>query len=509
MTQPRVVVVGAGVAGLVAAVELSAHGVEVVVLERGDAPGGKLREVVVDGVRIDAGPTVFTMRRVFEEVFADAGATLSDHLDLRPVDVLARHAWAGAEPLDLFADVDRSADAIGRFAGAAEARGYRTFCARAERTFHTLDASFMRTSRPGSPLALLGHAGVGDLLSLSPFATLWSALGDHFSDPRLRQLFGRYATYCGSSPFSAPATLMLIAHVERDGVWLVEGGMHRLALALADLGTRHGASFRYGAHVAEILVDGGRAAGVRLAGGERVDADAVVLNADVAALAAGLFGTAASRAAPRDRAPRSLSALTWALLAPTAGFPLLRHNVFFSADYASEFDDVLARDRLPENPTVYVCAQDRGYTDTPAPAAERLLCLVNAPASGDRRPFPDTEIDQCATRTFGLLEACGLTVNRTPERTVTTTPEDWERLFPATGGALYGRAMKGAMAAFRRPGARTSLPGLYLAGGSVHPGAGLPMAALSGRQAAASAIADHASTKPSRRTATRGGTPTR
>ena len=195
--------------------------------------------------------------------------------------------------------------------------------------------------------------------------------------------------------------------------------------------------------------------------------------------------------------------------APTAGFPLLRHNVFFSNDYAGEFDDVFRRDRLPATPTVYVCAQDRDAAGAHDGAAERLLCLVNAPPSGDRRPFPATEIDQCATRSFGLLQACGLTVERTPTNTVTTTPADWERLFPATGGGLYGRAMHGPMAAFRRPGAQTALPGLFLAGGSVHPGAGVPMAALSGRQAAASVLAHHASTATSRRTATHGGTSTR
>ena len=518
MTQPRVVVVGAGVAGLVAAADLATRGVEVIVVERAMTPGGKMREVTVGGVQVDAGPTVFTMRRVFEEIFADAGAVLSDHLTLQPIDVLARHAWAatdGTQRLDLFTDGERSADAIGQFAGAAEARGYRAFCARARRTFDTLDAGFMRAARPSSPLALLGHAKAGDLLSLSPFATLWGALGEHFRDSRLRQLFGRYATYCGTSPFLASATLMLIAHVEREGVWLVQGGMHRLPLALAGLATRHGAVFRYGAQVAEVLVEGGRSSGVRLADGERIAADAVVLNADVAALAGGLFGAAAKRAAPRDDAPRSLSAVTWAMLAPTAGFPLLRHNVFFSNDYASEFDDVFRRDRLPTTPTVYVCAQDRDESGEYGEAgAERLLCLVNAPPSGDRRPFPDTEIERCATRSFGLLEACGLTVGRTPANTRTTTPANWEQLFPATGGALYGRAMHGAMAAFRRPGARTTLPGLFLAGGSVHPGAGVPMAALSGRQAAASAFADlasarRASTVPFRRSAMPGGMSTR
>ena len=118
------------------------------------------------------------------------------------------------------------------------------------------------------------------MMGISPFTTLWSALGGHFRDPRLRQLFGRYATYCGSSPFSAPATLMLVAHVEQEGVWLVDGGMHRIARALAGLAESKGARFRYGADVARILVENGRTTGVALASGEVLAAGRVVVNAD-------------------------------------------------------------------------------------------------------------------------------------------------------------------------------------------------------------------------------------
>jgi 1-hydroxycarotenoid 3,4-desaturase len=513
-TTGRVAVIGAGIGGLAAALDLSARGFEVLVLERAAAPGGKMREVAVGegegAARLDAGPTVFTMRWVFEELFDSAGASLSDHLALRPAAVLARHAWNGGGRLDLFADVARSADAIGAFAGAAEARGFRAFCDRARRVYRALEGPFIRAARPTpfSLAAAAGPSGVAGLLGASPFNTLWRALGDHFRDPRLRQLFGRYATYCGSSPFLAPATLMLVAHVEQDGVWLVEGGMHRLARAVEALARSRGVAFRYGAEVAEIRVEGGRAAGVTLADGERVEADAVVVNADAAALAAGLFGPAAARGAAVPRAEqrdRSLSALTWAMLAEAEGFPLLRHTVFFSNDYPAEFDDLFGRNRLPAAPTAYVCAQDRGADDDggaaarPKPGPERLLCLVNAPPTGDTAPPSRAEIERCETATFRLLERCGLTLRR--RDTVTTGPAEWERLFPATGGALYGRASHGWAASFARPGARTALPGLYLAGGSAHPGAGVPMAALSGRLAASSIASDR-----TRATATRGST---
>jgi 1-hydroxycarotenoid 3,4-desaturase len=506
-----VVVIGAGIGGLAAAIDCAVAGFAVTLLERQASPGGKLRAPVVGGVAIDAGPTVFTMRAVFEALFADAGASLDAFLTLRPAAVLARHAWPDGSRLDLFADIARSAAAIGDFAGAAEARGFLAFCARARAMYTTLDSTFIRSQRP-TPLSLVraaGLHGLGDLWRIAPFETMWRALGQHFRDPRLRQLFGRYATYCGSSPFLAPATLMLVAHVEQDGVWFVDGGMHRLAQALAALAAMLGVTLRCGAAVERIVTGARGVTGVELAGGERIAADAVVVNADPAALAAGLFGADPAAAAPRmARGERSLSAITWALHAQTAGFPLLRHNVFFSADYAAEFDALFRARRLPREATIYVCAQDRGDGDAPLSGRERLLCLVNAPADGDVNPLDASEIDACTERSFAMLARNGLRVSADPAATAVTTPRDFAALFPATGGALYGPAVHGAMASFRRPQARSVLPGIYLAGGATHPGAGVPMAALSGRLAAAALIADRgcsASTGRSAATGMRGG----
>jgi 1-hydroxycarotenoid 3,4-desaturase len=510
----RVVVIGAGMGGLVAALHLANQGLAVTLVESADAPGGKMREVSVGGARIDAGPTVLTMLWAFEEILADVGVVLSDRLVVRRAETLARHAWSPTERLDLFADIDRSADAIGEFAGKSEADGYRQFCKRARAIYQTLEGPFIRSSRP-TPASLVlrvGFSGLADLMRISPFATLWSALGEHFRDPRLLQLFGRYATYCGSSPFEAPATLMLVAHVEQEGVWIVEGGMHRLAAMLEEVASERGATLRYRANAKRILVEGGRASGVELACGERLAADAVVMNGDIAALSAGLLGDEIADAAPAiSRGARSLSAVTWAIAAKTEDFPLLHHNVFFSGDYRAEFDDLFGQRRLPRQPTVYVCAQDRDETDERSAAVgeslrtERLLCLVNAPADADSGPLKSEELRSCEEAAFRLLSRCGLSIQREPEAVACTTPTDFAHLFPGAGGALYGRASHGWMASFARPGSRSRLPGLYLAGGSAHPGPGAPMAALSGRRAAASVLEDLVSTGRSIRGATLGG----
>ena len=466
-------IVGSGIAGLCAAARLAHHGVRVRVLERHAAPGGKMRCLPSAAGPVDAGPTVLTLRGVFDELFSDLGERLEDHVTLIPQRILARHFWPDGSMLDLYDTEHDNAEAIRHFAGSRAAAQFRTFSARARTLFDGFDAPVMQTPAPSLP-GLAAHVMRNPRLlrPMAPLSTLADVLDKNFDDPRLAQLFGRYATYVGGSPYRVPGLLALIWQAEAAGVWVVQGGMHRLACALRDLCEARGAEFRFGAHVdrIEATPDAGTRA-VHLADGTRIPAETVLFNGDPKALATGTLGPDCAHVAPRTRSTaRSLSAEVWAFAATPHGPDLAHHNVFFRKNPKPEFD-ALERGESAPDPTLYLCAQDRGQP-VASGALERFEIIANAPPVQGNAEKED--LHRCRTRTFQTLARFGLTFDPTPETAALTTPAGFERLFPASDGSLYGQSPHGMTAAFERPTARTPVRGLYLAGGGTHPGAGLP-----------------------------------
>lgn len=502
-TRDTAVVIGAGIAGLATSVRLAAGGMRVHLLERHSHLGGKIRTLPSDAGPVDAGPTVLTLRHVFEDLFACAGARLEDHVTLIEQDVLARHFWPDDSTLDLYADLDRSAQAIAEFATPRDADAFRAFHKRTAQLFEAFDAPMMQAARPRMSQLVPHVLRQPSLLrAMAPLSSLRGMLTRNFADPRLSQMFGRYATYVGGAPHLSPALLSLIWQAEAAGVWVVKGGMHKLAHAVATLARDIGVQIHTDAHVADIGLTTDRVSGVTLADGTCILADTVVFAGDPRALATGALGQHLQHVAAQTATlPRSFSARVHSFAARPHGRDLIHHNVFFDADPQSEFDD-LAAGRIPANPTLYLCAEDRGQ-GIPLDTLERFEIISNAPAIHDMNQ--PTDLDQWHHQIIQRMANMGVTFTPQPTSSTITTPQHFADMFPASLGALYGQTPHGMTAALQRPTAQTPISGLWLAGGGAHPGAGVPMATLSARHAAEAILRARTSTSPSGQTAMRGG----
>ncbi|APX14189.1 1-hydroxycarotenoid 3,4-desaturase CrtD [Tateyamaria omphalii] len=509
-TPQRAVIIGAGIAGLACAARLRATGYAVTLLERHGVVGGKIRTIPSPAGPIDAGPTVLTMRHVFDDLFAQLGTRVEDHVTLIKQDELARHFWPDGSTLSLYADETRTIDALRSFGGDTAVTDFLKFTRRTRQLFAAFDAPMMQAPEP-KLAALTKHVLRQPHLipAMAPLSTLKTLLKRSFRDPRLRQLFGRYATYVGGSPTHAPAILSLIWQAEANGVWVVEGGMHKLTQALGKLLDAHGVETHTNAHVDHIDVQDGTVRAVHLENGTHIPCDVLIHAGDPRALATGALGPDTRHIAPQTaKAKRSFSARVLSFAATPQGPDLAHHNVFFAADAHSEFNDLMAG-RIPAQPSFYICALDRGH-GTPPPPLERFEIITNAPATGDTNaPAPaDTATEDLSPWLHQITRQMaqhGIRFAPTPDTTTITTPQAFGQMFPASLGALYGQTPHGLTAALQRPTARTQIPNLYLAGGGTHPGAGVPMATLSARHAAEAILSDQTSTSRSGQTATHGG----
>ncbi len=502
-TIPHVAIIGAGIGGLAAALRLSHAGLSVTVLERHSTPGGKMRTVHSEAGPVDAGPTVLTMKPVFEALFADVAERLEDHITLIPEPILARHFWQDGTCLDLMADRAASAANVAACFGSKAGREFERFSARAAALFQAFDSPMMRAARPSQmTLATQVMRQPALIPAMAPHRNLASSLKAQFAEPKLVQLFARYATYVGGRPDASPAIVSLIADAEAQGVWHVKGGMHQLAKSIEALAQKFGATFLYDQDVADV-----RRSGKKLTvttGSEAFAVDIVLFNGDPRALRMGKIGTDCSSAVTATQTqPRSLSAYVNAFAAKVTGPQLAGHNVFFGDDPAGEFGP-LADGRMPDDPTLYICAQDRFAGGAPE-GQERFEIIMNGPPAPDGDTPSPEEVTKCQTRTVNRLKQFGLNFSPVPGPAALTTPAQFGQMFPASNGSLYGRSPHGLMAAFKRPTARTPIKGLYLVGGGAHPGAGVPMATLSARHAAAAILSDLSSTSTFRQRVTRGG----
>ena len=491
MKKEKIVIIGAGIGGLSAALLLSHKGYEVTVFDSHGYPGGKMRAVQSAAGLVDAGPTVLTLKHLFDELFQDVEEKMEDHLCISQEPILARHFWHDGSTLDLYSNIEKTCDEISNFAGNRAADEFRNFNSLTRNLFSTFDEPILRNPKPSivasSIRTLKSLHKIG--IALRPGQTLNKLTQQKFTDPRLQQLFSRYSTYVGGSPFDSPAILSLIWQAEALGVWRIAGGMHNLAKALKQLAEKRGATFVFDTTASRILVKDNQAIGVRLANDQVFYSKTVIFNGDPKALHDGMLGEQVTKVVPSHSVKnRSLSAYVWTFSAKTSNKKLIHHNVFFNREYSSEFDQI-SKNLMPLDPTLYVCAQNRGQIEA-IETEEKFEIIMNAPPMNTETALNKKEYELCRETTFGKLEKMGLKFNLIPGPGALTTPRQFNQLFPASNGSLYGLNPKKFMTTFTRPLARTKVDGLYLVGGGVHPGPGVPMAMQSGRHAAEAIVKD-------------------
>lgn len=467
-------------AGLTAAIHAAARGASVDLYEANPEPGGKLGRVVVEGFPFDTGPSLLTLPWVFERLFKEAGTSLAAELQLVRVDPICRYRWADGTTWDFASDLKVTLDGLRRFAPTHVAP-FVDFLATSGRRYEWGGPPFLDGPSEGMVALsrrILRSATPGNALAIAPLGTVESAARAHFTDPRLVQFVGRYATYVGGSPSRTPSPFAMMPYVEAAlGAYSPRGGMYAIAEALVRVGTRLGVRYHFGRKVTALERVGGRVSAVR------ADNDRVEVDGAIAACGWEETHTRLLPDVPFEPRPRSLSGLVWCVGLGRPLPDLLHHNVFFSRDYPAEFTDLARVEPTWADPTVYVCVVNRSDPDLAPPGGENLFVMLNAPI--DTGQDWDALAERAWLKVRERLQANGITWRSGDERVrVALSPRTLAERTGAIGGAIYGESadsFRGAL--FRRPNRHPTIPNLAFAGGGVHPGGGVPLAALSARHA--------------------------
>ncbi len=484
----HIVVIGAGMGGLASAARLRARGHEVTVLEQAQTVGGKLAGYQRDGFVFDTGPSLFTLPATYRDLFLKTGKGLDDVVDLQPVEPGFTYHWSdGSSAVLPGVDPAAIARALGDALGGDAEAQWTNFMNRAGKAWRITREPFLE-SPLNSPLDLVKHLRrPSDIQTVAPFTSLRALGKKHFSDPRLVTLLDRYATYTGSDPRKAPAALSVVPYVEQTfGAWHIAGGIHQLALALHQRCLDIGVKIRTDTSVGSIIVENNKVAGVTIDYGERIDADLVIANADATDVYGRMLNDPRAKEATRslNRTTPSLAGFVLLLAVEGRTPGLTHHNVSFPANYDAEFDAIFGKNPKPvDDPTIYICSPD---DDRMRPSAnhESWFVLVNAPRHDPANGVNWNDAELVGTYTehiLDVMEQRGFGVRDRLLWAESRTPAQFERITRAPGGSIYGTASNGPRAAFMRPANKSKIPGLYLVGGSSHPGGGLPLVAMSAR----------------------------
>ncbi len=494
----KAAVVGGGLAGLAAAVRLAAEGYEVSIFEKNSHLGGKMNVWESEGYTFDMGPTIITMPEVLNRLFVSAGRRMEDYIQMVSLDPQWRTLFADGSQFDLYSSLEGMTSEMGRFAP-EEMGGYLHFLSYAQRMYAISEKWFFW--KPWGSLKEAMSEGAFNSQSISlaaaidPMTSMHQAIRKHFKDARLAQLFEHFVQYVGSSPFLAPAILSLIPWVQIGlGCWYPMGGTGSIARALSTLCEEFGVEVHTETAVTKIEIRNGRAAGVVTADEKFFASDIVVANSDVTRTFSDLLTPTESDNYLRKHAANLEPACSGVVLylGCKKRFPnLLHHDFMFSENSDAEFKDIYERHIPHADPTIYLAIPSRTDTSVAPQGCEAVYALVHTPYISSEYDW-NTGAERYRDIIINKMERCGMTGLRDSietERMI--TPLDLEQLYWVNKGAIYGVVTKRGLTSAFKTGNRSKIPGLYFAGGSVNPGAGVPMVLMSGQIAAECVLEDN------------------
>ncbi len=485
-----VAVIGAGLGGLSAAIRLAAKGQHVAVYEALSTPGGKAGQICHEGVWADTGPSVLTMPHVLDELLHIAGTSIQETLVLQEPAPSFRYLYADNCKIDVFPNIEQTLMEIEQTLGSKYRAEMENFLQYSKQIWDASAPHFLYGPAPTwTSIVHLAFKHLSLIKKVDPLRTMNRAINSYVSSPHLKMLLQRYATYNGSSPHVAPATLNCIAHVELAlGGFGVQGGIHQIIDVLMKQARKLGVQFFFDHPVSEIVIKNGRVAGIVINHDRYIDVTNVIGNADAAHIRNQLLP---KEVKPAIRIPTPYSMSGWTgLFKASNHIKRVAHTVVFPKNYDQEFIDIFDHKKPPQNPTVYLCAQTSCHAREGWSDGQAVFAMINTPPEPSQERSDHTLWLSVEENICQILRHKAL---MSPQEKFywRRTPTDLATQFPGSRGAIYGSSSNNRFAAFLRPSnAIAKIPGLYLASGSVHPGGGMPLAMLSGK-AAAEKISKH------------------
>lgn len=476
-------IVGAGLGGLSAAIRLANSGFNVDVYEQNSFPGGKASQFVKDGFRFDKGPSLLTMPFVLEELFRDCWENINDYLSLNRLEIICKYFYPDGSIINAYSDSDKFGNEIEAktIDTKSSLKRYLNYCS----TIYDLTSELFLYNSPSQILTFLNKKAFKTLFQIKkidPFRTMHQANSSFFKDPKLVQLFDRYATYNGSNPYKAPATLNIIQHVEYNlGSFIPEGGIYSISNSLYLLAQKKGVKFHFNAKVEEIIIINKSAHGLKVDGKEKVY-DIILSNVDVNTTFKYLIKENHTKEAKRySKLPPSFSGLVFYWGVDGTFEQLEAHNIFFSKNYQQEFDYLFINKTIPDDPTIYIYISSRlNKKDAPA-GKENWFVMVNAPYIHKQDWDAELKIAR-----YKIIEKINSFLKVDISKKILfedmLTPLDIQNNTGSYLGSIYGIASNDKFSAFRRQSNKSkNINKLFFCGGSAHPGGGIPLVILSGK----------------------------